>query len=77
MPWWFRSLLIGAWMNFLLVLIAHSEITAAAEAFFGPGSPWSSPHWLLAEGAMIGLVIGYLCTKLGGEGRATLDEMSR
>lgn len=76
MPWWFRSLLIGAWMNFLLVLIAHSEITAAAEAFFGLGSSWSSPYWLLVEGGVIGLVIGYLCTKLGGEGKATLDEMS-
>lgn len=73
LPWWFRAPLIGAWMNLLLVLLASREVTAMMAATFGPEGAMSSPFWLVAEGALIGLLIGFLCTRFGGEGRGTLD----
>ena len=41
-------------------------------AFFGEGSALSSPWWFVAEGAIIGLLIGFLATKFGGEGKETV-----
>lgn len=73
MPWWFRAPLIGAWMNLVIVLLASMEITLMMAATFGPNGIISSPYWLVLEGAVIGLVIGYLCTKYGGEGKETVE----
>jgi len=76
MPWWFRAPLIGAWMNLLLILIAWSEMQALMNAVFGPDGILATPYWGVAEGAVVGLLIGWLCTKFGGEGKATVDAMS-
>lgn len=77
MPWWFRAPMIGAWMNLLVVLIAWSEMTALMSATFGPDGFLASPYWGVAEGALVGLLIGWLCTKFGGEGKATVEAMSQ
>ena len=42
-------------------------------AMFGATSPLASPFWFVAEGAIVGLCIGYLATRFGGEGRPALD----
>ncbi len=76
MPWWFRSPLIGAWMNLMIVLIAYTDLSAMMAAGFGAASVLASPYWLIVEGALVGLLIGYLCTKFGGKGKATVDAMS-
>ena len=76
LPWWFRAPLIGAWMNLLLILIAWSEMQGLMNAVFGPDSMLSTPYWGVFEGAVVGLLIGYLCTKFGGEGEGTVDAMS-
>ena len=68
MPWWFRSALIGAWMNFVLVFFAYDAMADMLVALFGEGAAISSPFWFTAEGAIIGLVIGYFATRFGGEG---------
>jgi len=41
---------------------------------FGEGCILSSPFWFTAEGAIIGLIIGYLATRYGGEGRETVGK---
>ena len=33
----------------------------------------TSPIWLAAAGAVVGLVIGYFATRFGGEGKETVD----
>ena len=76
MPWWVRAPLIGSWMNLMISLIAHMEVTAMMISTFGPDSVISSPYWLVLEGALIGLLMGYLCTKYGGEGKNTVDAVS-
>jgi hypothetical protein len=72
MPWWFRASVLGAWMNFVLVFFAHELMAEMMVAVFGESGALQSPFWFVAEGALIGLVIGYFATKLGGEGAATV-----
>ena len=71
MPWWFMSPWIGAWLNFVLVLFAYDDMQAFLMSVFGPDGALSSPFWFAAEGAIIGLLIGYLATRFGGEGPET------
>lgn len=73
MPWWFRSALIGAWMNFVLAFFAYDAMTEMMTALFGLGGALSSPFWLTVEGAIIGLIIGYFATRIGGEGKEAVD----
>ena len=74
MPWWFRAPLIGAWMNFVLVFFAYDVMFDMMARVFGENGLFSSPFWFAAEGAIIGLVIGYFATMFGGEGRETIDK---
>ena len=72
MPWWFRSTLIGAWMNFVLTLFIYDALTVMLVDLFGESSPYQSPFWFVAEGAIVGLLIGYFATRFGGEGPGTV-----
>ena len=71
-PWYFRASIVGAWMNFVLVLFAHDTLQAMLVSLFGPESFWTSPFWFVLEGAIVGLIIGFLATRLGGEGPQTV-----
>lgn len=73
LPWWVRAPLIGAWMNFVLVLFAFESLKHVAVAIFGGGSPFVSPFWFVAEGAIVGAIIGFCATKIGGEGVEAVD----
>jgi hypothetical protein len=73
-PWWFRAPLLGAWMNFVLTLFAYDVMQAMMVSLFGDGGAFSSPFWFTAEGAIVGLVIGYLATRFGGEGVETVGK---
>ncbi len=72
MPWWFRAPLIGAWMNFVLTFFAHSAMQDMMVRMFGEDGVLSSPLWFTAEGAIVGLIIGYMATRFGGEGKETV-----
>ena len=72
MPWWFRSTLVGAWMNFVLTLFIYDLLQSYMTAFFGEGGALSSPFWFVLEGALVGLVMGFLATRFGGEGKETV-----
>jgi hypothetical protein len=37
MPWWFRSTVIGAWLNFVLVFFAYDDLEIALTSLFGTG----------------------------------------
>ncbi len=73
MPWWFRSPLIGAWMNFVLTFFAYDTMQAMMSSIFGEDGILASPFWFAAEGAIIGLIIGYFATRFGGVGKETVD----
>ena len=71
LPWWLRAPFMGAWMNFVLTLLMYDQLHAFSVALLGPDSALTSPFWFVAEGAVVGLVIGYACTSIGGEGPET------
>lgn len=72
LPWWARSSMLGAWMNFVLVFFAYDQMRAVLMQMFGAGSNLTSPFWFVAEGAVIGLLMGFCATRFGGEGPLTL-----
>ncbi len=72
LPWWLRAPFIGGWMNFVLVLFAYDTMAKMLTYVFGANSLLTSPFWFVAEGAIIGMVMGYFATRFGGEGRQTV-----
>ncbi len=74
MPWWFRDPLIGAWMNFVLTFFGYEEMKAMMITMFGADGVFQSPFWFTAEGAFVGIVIGYFATRFGGEGKETVGK---
>ena len=74
MPWWFRAPLVGAWLNFVLTFFAYDAMAAVLATGFGTASLVSSPFWFTAEGAAVGLIIGFVATRFGGEGPETVAE---
>lgn len=73
MPWWVRAPIVGAWMNFVLTLIAYDTLAAVMVSMFGDHGIMLSPYWFVAEGAVVGLLIGFLATRFGGEGVKTVN----
>jgi hypothetical protein len=73
MPWWVRDPVLGAWLNFVLTFFAYEPMKAMLIATFGVGGLFVSPYWFVAEGALIGLFIGYFATRFGGEGVETAN----
>ncbi len=74
MPWWFRAPVIGAWMNFVLTFFAYDVMATMMTSLFGVGGILTSPFWFAAEGALVGLLIGYVATRFGGEGKETVGK---
>lgn len=76
MPYWFRAPMIGAWMNFLMFLLMYDKL----QHMMNVAATWTwlhdvSPIWIIMEGALAGLLIGWLSTRFGGEGKKTVDAL--
>jgi hypothetical protein len=74
MPWWFRSTVVGAWMNFVLTLFIYDRLEVMMLQLMGEGGLFLSPFWFVVEGAIVGMLIGYIATRFGGEGPATVQQ---
>ena len=74
LPWWFRAPLVGAWMNFVLTFFAYDVMGRMMVSLFGDDGVFGSPFWFAAEGAIVGLTIGYFATRFGGEGKETVGK---
>ena len=75
LPWWIRSSLLGGWMNFVLVLFTYDELEKMMLYTFGANGTFTSPFWAVGDGIIAGLIMGYVATKLGGEGKETIQEI--
>lgn len=73
-PWWIRAPLLGAWMNFVLTFFAFDDMKAMMISVFGENGILTSPFWFTAEGAIIGLIMGYFATRFGGEGKEVVGK---
>jgi hypothetical protein len=76
MPWWVGAPMLGAWMNFVLTFFAYDTMKDMMIAVFGADGLMTSPYWFALEGALVGLLIGYLATRFGGEGPETVGRES-
>ena len=74
MPWWFSSTLVGAWMNFVLTLFIYDRLAEMMLELPVGNGLFQSPFWFVAEGAIVGLIIGYFATRFGGEGPETVQQ---
>ena len=68
LPWWFRSVFIGAWMNLVLIFFAYDGMQ---EIVLGVTGADISPFWFVLPGALVGGLMGYAATRFGGEGPET------
>ena len=68
--------MLGAWMNFVITFFAINEMQAVMYALFGEDGIITSPFWLVAEGAIFGLIIDYVATRYGGEGKQTIESLN-
>ena len=73
-PWWIRSFYIGAWMNLVLTFFAYDTLQEIMVFTFGENGILHSPFWMVLDGAIAGLIIGYFATKYGGEGKEIVEE---
>lgn len=73
MPWWLMAPSLGVWMNLLLALLIYDDLSQMMLNIFGNDGLFSSPYWIMLEGAIIGLLIGYFATKYGGDGKETVQ----
>lgn len=71
-PWWAGAAFVGAWMNLVLTFFIYDAMQSMMVALFGEGGTLTSPFWFTAEGAIVGIIIGYFATRFGGEGKETL-----
>ena len=66
LPWWLRSVMLGAWLNFVLSFFAWDVMKSLLLSVMGgEGGVLTSPYWFALEGAIIGLLVGYVATRLG------------
>ncbi len=73
--WWWRGMLFGAWFNFLLLLFGYEKMEKIFVAYFGNDSVWSSPWWIIVEGAIVGFFLDWILTKIAGDGPKTVESL--
>ena len=71
MPWWVSAPLLGSWLNFVLCLFAYDHLAEVMVAMFGEDGLILSPFWVVAEGLLIGLVVGFAADRASGSGRGS------
>lgn len=77
LPWWVRAPFIGAWMNFVLTLFVYDQFsTMIIDAFGSAHSALTSPFLFALEGAVAGLIIGFVTTRFAGEGPETIGHLA-
>jgi len=64
-------------MNLVLTLFMYDRLNAMMLQIMGASGLLQSPFWFVAEGAIIGLLIGYFATRFGGEGPQTVEPLQR
>lgn len=69
MPYWLRGIAMGAWMNFVLVLLLYPQLVVLLDGFSVGGVSFSNPFWFVVEGAILGLIMDWAATKYCGEGK--------
>lgn len=73
LPWWLRATVVGAWLNLVATMLAYDQFNSIMASLTGILVDEDlSPFWFVAEGAIVGFILGWLLTKIAGEGSKTL-----
>ncbi len=75
--WWMRGPMTGVWFNLVLLMFTWDRISQLMLSIFGNQSVFSSPWWLVVEGAFFGLILDFVLTKFAGEGYETVESENR
>jgi len=73
LPWWLRGSSVGILFFLILVLLAKDQLTPLMSLDIVAWSGLTSPYWVLLDGAFLGGVIGYIATKISGEGNLPIN----
>ena len=73
MPWWVRGPMVGVLFFLLMVLLAKDAMVPFMSMDLVTWSGLTSPYWALLDGAFLGGVMGYITTKICGEGNLPLE----
>ena len=68
LSFWFRGLVFGAWFNLLLSVLMHDKFSVLLAEMDGIMANFGNPFWIVAEGAVVGLLIDGITTAVAGEG---------
>ncbi len=66
LPWWFRWIFIGAWLDFVIALFMYHSLDAMMVWTMFEG--WS-PFWIVAEWAIVWFIIDWITTAVAGDGK--------
>jgi hypothetical protein len=73
MPWWIRSTILGASMNFILTLLLYDKLALMMLELCGEDCVLLSPFWFVLEGALVALIIEFCLFRFVGEGPSLLN----
>jgi hypothetical protein len=68
MKWWLRGTSVGILFFLILALLAKDQLTPLMSLDIVAWTGLTSPYWVLLDGAFLGGLIGYITTKICGEG---------
>ncbi|QSH39674.1 hypothetical protein JXR01_01545 [Candidatus Kaiserbacteria bacterium] len=68
MRWWIRGAVAGFLFTLMYILLGYSSLEVVMESNVVAWMGLSSPFWVLIDGTLIGLFMGWMETKFAGEG---------
>ena len=68
MRWWIRGTVAGFLFMLMYILLSYTSLEVVLQSSLVSWMGLTSPFWALLDGISIGLLIGFLETKIAGEG---------
>lgn len=68
MRWWIRGAVAGFIFTLMYILLSYETIAVLMQSDLVAWTGLTSPYWALVDGVSIGLIMGWLETKIAGEG---------
>ena len=72
-PFWFRGIAFGGWLNLVLVFLMHDRFSQLMQSNSSLTWGLQSPFWFVVEGMILGVAIDGVSTWFGGEGSDLLN----
>lgn len=70
MPWWIRGSVVGGSFMLMYILFTYETLEVMIQSPLISWTTLSSPFWALLDGVFVGMIMGYIETRIAGEGEA-------